>query len=155
MEEGHFPELNALFHRIRKHETICDNGEDVYEVLERERLGTVEDENDAHVIDELPIDSFENGLPVDELPNDQGYNNESLEVVVNDDSIDNELTINEENDIVCQENSASSLNIIDRSTIALINKNKPEYTSRQRQTLLFSATAGGIGNNIKSQQMKK
>jgi superfamily II DNA/RNA helicase len=60
MEEGHFPELNALFHRIRKHETICDNGEDVYEVLERERLGTFEDENDAHVIDELPIDDLFN-----------------------------------------------------------------------------------------------
>jgi hypothetical protein len=28
--------------------------------LERERLGTFEDENDAHVIDELPIDDLFN-----------------------------------------------------------------------------------------------
>eukprot|EP01035_Chromulina_nebulosa_P018144 gene18144-23798_t len=137
MEDGHFPELNKIFNRIREHEKLTSQGICPIEHLRLQRLGTQVDDNNENDI-------------IDEENNDDAMVNEYDDVM---NSINNDKQINEyTNEIESVNNNDEKERL--ESTVSLI---KGPYNPKERQTLLFSATASQkqlSSNNKKEKRVR-
>ena len=146
MEEGHFSELLRVFSRIKDHEKIMERGEDPIEVARKQREGSYAEE-DLDVM---------NGNDDDDLDND--FSMPTFEPMPTEEQIAearrtqpkvayNETEEEEIERKLKMEEEARRLLQFDTDSVAKV------YLPRQRQTLLFSATA--IQSQLDNDKNKK
>jgi len=147
MEEGHFSELLRVFSRIKDHEKIMERGDDPIEVARKQREGTYEEEDrdfmngeedDGDNIDDFSLPTFE-PMPTEEQIAEARRSQPKVAY--------NETEEEEKERRRKMEEEALRLLQFDPSSVAKV------YLPRQRQTLLFSATA--IQSQLDNDKNKK
>ena len=147
MEEGHFSELLRVFSRIKDHEKIMERGDDPIEVARKQREGTYEEEdrdfmngeeNDGDNVDDFSLPTFE-PMPTEEQIAEARRSQPKVAY--------NETEEEEKERRRKMEEEALRLLQFDPSSVAKV------YLPRQRQTLLFSATA--IQSQLDNDKNKK
>lgn len=155
MEEGHFSELLRVFSRIKDHEKLMERGEDPIEVARKQHEGTYEADYDNDVrLDDNCVDNDDNDIDLDDiLPKFEPMPTE--EQIAEARRKQPKIPYNEskeEERVRKEQMNEEALRLLQFGSNG-DNDDRKVYLPRQRQTLLFSATA--IQSQIDNDKHKK